>query len=116
VVRVDHEEVVEEVDEIVLFEIVGREMGDPKVAVLPAAVDVLLELEEQAGHQIDRGVNLRHLGQKSRHAPIVLGAVEADPGHGVLAGNIIGVVGLMLVPEEGQGDVVHHSLSGGVRS
>ena len=68
---------------------------------------------EQTGHQIDRGVNLGHFGQKSRHAPVVLGAVQADPGHGILAGNIIGVVGLMLVPEEGQGDVVHRSLSGG---
>ena len=61
------------------------------MAILSAAVDVLLELEEEAGHEIDGGVDLGHLGQECCHAPIVLGAVEAHPWHGILAGQVIGI-------------------------
>ena len=75
--------------------------------VLVARLGVGQQLHQQAGHQVDRGVQLGHLLEQHGHAPVVLGAVQPDPGHGVLAGHVVGVVRLVLMPEEGQRDVVH---------
>ena len=68
------------------------------------AVDVGLELDQQAGHQVDRAAELGDFFEVQRHAQVILGGVQPDPGHGVLAGDVVGVVRLVLVPHQGQGD------------
>ena len=97
----DHEEVVQQVVGVVLAQPVGRQPRDALVRVLVAFVGVGRQLVEQAGHQVDRRPHLRQLFQQHRHAPVVLGAVQADPGHGVLAGDVVGIIRLMLMPEKG---------------
>ena len=54
----------------------------------------------------------RELGdllQVKRHPQVILGRMQPHPGHRVFARDIIGVVGLMLMPEERQGNGCHHS-------
>ena len=111
----DHEEIVEQVIHVVGRERIGRQPRDAQVLVLRATLRVGGQLQQQAGHQVDRGAHLGHFLEQHRHAPIILGGVQAHPGHGILAADIIRVVGLMLVPEEGQGHIVHGSFLRAVR-
>ena len=62
-------------------------------------IGVLLDLHEQAGHQVDGAAHIRELEEVQRHAVVILDAVQADPGHGILAANIVRIVGLVLMPE-----------------
>ena len=103
-VGVGHEEVVEQEDRVGLAQAVGRHARDVEEAVAPALVGVLEELEQQARHQVDGAAHLGHLEQVQRHAVVVLHAVQADPRHGVLPRDVVGVVGLVLVPEQGERD------------
>src|SRR5947207_14876440 len=43
------------------------------------------------------------------HAVVILDAVQAHPGHGVVASHVVGVVRLVLVPEKSQRDFSHES-------
>ena len=100
-VRVGHEEVVEQEEAVGLAEVAGGDVGDVEEAVAAAAVGVGGQLEQQAGHQVDGTAHLRELEQVQRHAVIVLDPVQAHPRHGVVAGHVVRVVRLVLVPEEG---------------
>ena len=90
-VRMDHEEVVEQI-----VHVVGRPGRRPATAtrarcvVFVPLLGVGQQLHEQAGHQIDRGLELGNLLELHGHAPIILGAVQADPGHRVFAGHVVG--------------------------
>ena len=105
-VGVGHEEVVEQVERVLAPQAVGRHARDEQVLV-GRAVDVGVDLDEQAGDEVDRAAELGHLVQVHRHAEVVLGAVEAHPGHRVLPGHVVGVIRLMLVPHQRQGDLRH---------
>ena len=93
--------VVEQIDPVGLAQAVGRLARHAQVLILLPAVGVGRDLSQQAGHQIDRGVQLGHFVQVHRHAPIILGAVQPHPGHGIVARHVVGIVGLMLMPDEG---------------
>src|SRR5262249_33035128 len=71
------------------------------------ALDVRLELYEQARHEVDGTVELWHLFEVQGHPQVVLRRVEPDPRHRVLPGDVVGVIRLVLVPHEGQGDLGH---------
>ena len=43
---------------------------------------------------------------------VILGRVQPDPGHRVLAGHVVGVIRLVLVPDQGQGYGCHRSSLG----
>ena len=101
-VRMDHEEVVQEVVRVVFRQAVGRQAGNAQVGVLVAVIGVGRQLRQQTGHEVDRGVHLGHFAEQHRHSPVVLGSVQPDPRHGVFTGNVVGIVRLMLVPEKGQ--------------
>jgi hypothetical protein len=42
-----------------------------------------------------------------RHSEVILGAVQPHPRHQVFAADVVGVIGLMLVPEQSQSDGLH---------
>src|SRR5262249_28868621 len=67
------------------------------------------------GHQVDGAAHLGDLEQVQGHAVVVLDAVEADPRHGVVPGDVVGVVRLVLMPEESERDhgVYQMVLAGG---
>ncbi len=75
--------------------------------VFVAQLGVRQQLHQQAGNQVDRGLELRDFLELHGHAPIVLGGMQADPRHGVFVPYIVRVIRLMLVPDNGQRDVVH---------
>ena len=106
-VRMDHEEIVQQVVQVVFAEAVGRQPRDAEMRVLLPPIGVGRQLLQEAGDQIDRGVQFGRFLQQHRHAPIVLGPVQADPGHGIFAGYVVGIIRLMLMPEKGQRDFVH---------
>ena len=74
-----------------------------------APLDVGLELRQQARHQVDRAAELGDFFQVQRHPQVILGAVQPDPGHGVFARDVVGVVRLMLVPEKRERNRLHQS-------
>src|SRR5260370_41802605 len=45
-----------------------------------------------------------------RHAIIILDPVQAHPGHGIVAGKIVRIVRLVLVPEKGACDFGHRCI------
>ena len=73
---------------------------------------VPFELQEQAGYQVDGAAELRHFLQVKGHPEIILGAVQAHPGHWVFARDVVGVVRLVLVPEQGKADPGHGAPAG----
>ncbi|MEZ6066328.1 MAG: hypothetical protein R3B90_11625 [Planctomycetaceae bacterium] len=97
---------VEQIDRVVDSQGVGGEPGDVEMAVA-AAIHVTLNLHQQAGHEVDRATKLGHLGDVHRHPDVVFGAVQTDPGHQRFASDVIRVVRLVLMPEEGQRNRVH---------
>ena len=44
-----------------------------------------------------------------RHPQVILGGVQPDPGHGVFARDVIGVIRLMLVPQERERNRLHQT-------
>src|SRR5262249_33263131 len=72
-----------------------------------AALGVALELDEKAGHEIDRATHLRKFEEMSCHPVIILDAVQPNPRHRVLAGHVVGIIRLVLVPEKSKCNVSH---------
>ena len=105
-VDVGHEEIVQQVDNVFRVHSIGRHPRDVEMAIA-SSVRVREELYEQAGNEVDRAAELGHLFEVQGHAVVVLGRVQADPGHQRLAADVVRVVRLMLVPEEGQRDRLH---------
>ena len=66
------------------------------------AVRIGFELRQQARHQVDSAAEFGHFLQVKRHPEIILGGMKPHPGHGVFAGDIVGVIRLMLVPQKRQ--------------
>ena len=64
-----------------------------------APFDIRFDLRKQAGHEVDRAAELGDFFQVERHPQVIFGRVQPDPGHGVFAPDVIGVVRLMLVPQ-----------------
>ena len=69
-------------------------------------MDVGFELGQQARHQVDRARELGDFLQVQGHPQVILGRVEPHPRHGVFARDIIGVIRLMLMPDESPGKPV----------
>ncbi len=111
-VRADHavdvgqEEIVEQVQDVGLAHSVG---GKPRDVEMPigAPFAVRLQLQQQAGDEVDRAAELGHLLEVQRHAVVVLGRVHAHPGHQRFAADVVRIVRLVLVPEKGNGHWVH---------
>ena len=109
-VGIGHEEVVEEVQGVVVRQAVGGESRGDEVLV-GRAVDIRLNLDEQARDEVDRAPKLGNFLEVQRHPEIILGAVKTDPRHRVFTRDVVGVIGLMLVPHQGQGDLGHRQTS-----
>ena len=77
-IGVGHEEVVEEVTGVVLFQAVGRPPRRGKMRVA-RAVDIGLDLGQKAGYQVDRARELRHFLQVERHPQVIFGRVQPAP-------------------------------------
>ena len=77
---------------------------------IAAAIHIPLNLHEQAGDQIDRAVELGDFLQVQGHPDVVFGRVEPHPRHQDFPGQVIGVVRLMLVPEDRERDGAHDGL------
>ncbi len=107
VVRVDHEEIVEQKVQVLLAQAIGRKLRDAQVRIFVPLFGVAGQLHQQAGNEIDGATELRRLLQELRHAPIIPRAVQADPGHRVFMADVVRIVGLVLMPENGQRDIVH---------
>ena len=107
-VRIGHEEIVEQVAGLALIQAVDRAARAAQMGV-GRARGVGFELREQAWHEVDRAAELGNFFQVQRHPQVVLGGVQPDPGHGVFARDIVGVIRLMLVPHERQRNRLHQS-------
>src|SRR5690606_4139502 len=66
-----------------------------------------LQLQQQTGDQVDRAAELRNFADMQSHPEIVLRGMQANPGHQRFAADIVRIIGLMLVPEEGESDRSH---------
>ncbi len=109
VVRMDHEEVVEQIDHVVGRQPIRRQPRDAKMSVFVRVFRILPKLHEQARHKIQRGLELGHLAKQLGHAPIVARGMEPHPRHRVLARDVVRVIRLMLMPEKSKPNFVHRS-------
>ena len=78
-----------------------RPAGKVQVDVAILAIDVVRHLRHQRGHQVERLLDRRIVIEQRRHLVVVLGAAQPHPGQkeGVL--QVILVVRLVHVPDEG---------------
>ena len=95
-----HEEVVEQVEDVLAFQAVDRLAGGDQVFV-GRAFDVSLKLAEEAGDEIDCALELGDFLQVQGHSEVVFGGVEPHPRHRVFAGDVVRVVWLVLMPHQG---------------
>ena len=116
VMRIGHEEVVEQIEAIRLGQIVGRDSRDLQGPIGRPAIGIGLNLHQQARHQVDGAVHGREFEQVQGHADIIFDAVQPNPGHGVLTADVVGIIGLVLVPVKGNGKVGHQISLAGRRS
>ena len=82
-------------------QIAGRAAGQVEVEVGGVARQVVLDLGAERGHQVE---GLDHAGiavQERRHPVVILDAAQADPGQEDGIGQVILVIGLVHVPDEG---------------
>ena len=103
-VWIRHEEVVEDVKTIGLAKAACGDARNLEWAIGRLAVDVGLDLHEQAGDEVDGTAHLGEFEQVQGHAAIILDAVQTNPGHGVLSADVVRIIGLMLVPEKRDGN------------
>ena len=103
-----HEEVVQHIVDIGFAESVG---GIPRNVEMPVAaclISILLQLQQQAGNEIDGAVKLGHLLEMQRHAVVILGSVQADPGHQRLAADVVRIIRLVLMPQKSKCHRLHY--------
>ena len=62
---------------------------------------VVLDLRQQRRHQVEGRAHLRVAVEQRRHLEVVLGRAQAHPGQQVRAGEVVLVIGLVHVPDEG---------------
>jgi len=85
-----------------------RTAGQIHVDVLETAVDVILDLIHQRRHQVEGLLDVRVPVEQRRHLVIVLGAAEPNPGQQKTAGQVILVIRLVHVPDEGHMQRARH--------
>jgi hypothetical protein len=107
VVDAGHEKLIENVQRVDFGQAVGRDARHVQMPVAGPFLGVSQDLQEQAGDEIDRALELGHLFEVQRHAVIIFGAVQAHPGHEALAADIIGIIRLVLMPEKGERNRLH---------
>ena len=75
--------------------------------------NVVLQLDDQRGHQVERLVHAGKFLQQFHHAVIIFERVQAHPGQTVLARNQVLVIRLVHVPEkqEPNGRSIHLSIN-----
>jgi len=108
---------VEEAVEDELFLCVGQLLGRDK-GMLPGQVGGSggdgFQLPQQAGRQVEGGLDVGVVAQDGGHVDVVLGGVEAHPGASEDAGlRVLEVDRLVLVPDDSQVDRVVGRAGGG---
>ena len=96
-----HEKIVEQVADVVAVKTVDGTARQPQMSIRRTA-NISLDLGQQAGNQVDRALKLGHLLKVQRHAQVILGCMETNPGHRVIPGHVVGVIRLMLMPDKRQ--------------
>ncbi len=86
--------------------LLGREVGRVPPAQVEEEVDrllfaVVLDLRQQRRNEVEGGAELRIAVQEGRHLVVILGRSEPDPRQEVSAGEVVLVIGLVHVPDEG---------------
>ncbi len=92
------EETLEQERLVRVGQLVGRLLRGNLVGVLRPGGQVV-ELPEQHGGEVERGVDARITLQRRGHVVVILGGVHARPGPGVNA-RVLVVQGLVLVPDQ----------------
>ena len=85
-----------------------RTAGQVHVDVLETAVDIILDLLHQRWHQVEGLLDVRVCVEQGRHLVVVLGAAQPDPGKQKTVGQVILVIRLVHVPDEGHVQRARH--------
>ena len=75
--------------------------------VLRLARNIILNLRDQRGHQIERLMHLRELVQQLHHPVVVFQSMEARPGQTILPRHQVFVERLVLVPQDDNSQLGH---------
>ena len=105
-----HEEVVEYELGVLELQVRRGDLRAPKKSIRRAPFHVVQQLVHHRRHQVDDATRPGIVRQQAGHAVVVLDPVQPDPGHGQFARRRLLVVGLVLVPENGQRHIHRRSL------
>ena len=81
--------------------------GEVEEEVLVVAAGVVLDLGQQRGHQVEGLADARVVVQEGGHLVVVLGRPQPHPGQQVGLGEVVLVVGLVHVPDQGEMERSH---------
>ena len=105
-----HEELFEQVLRVVFAQPVRWHPRHFQMPVAQPLLGVPLQLQQQTRDEVDRAAELGHLLEVQRHPDVILCAVQTDPRHQRFAADVVGVVRLVLVPDEREGNGVHREV------
>ncbi len=83
-----------------VVELLLRLEGHAQVRIKSRPRNIILQLQNQRRHQVDRLVQLGIALEQKHQIQVVFGAVEPDPRQAILASNAAFVERLMLVPDD----------------
>ena len=118
VVRMDHrvpvgaEEVSQDKDALVAAQVRRLACGVCPEQIRDRPVRLFLELEEERGGQVHRDSHVRLFIQQDAHVEIAFDCVQPHPGQGRGLRQRVGVIGLVQMPEERNGQFLHESYAG----
>ena len=85
-----------------------RTAGQVHVDVCNAAVDIVLDLLHQRRHQVERLLEVGVRVEQRRHLVIVLGGAQPNPGQQKTVAQVVFVIRLVHVPDEGHMQRARH--------
>jgi len=89
------------IKEFFLVEFGGGLQRERQELVRGAVLHVILYLLQERRHEVECLVDIGKIGQERGHVVVILDPVHPDPGKDVRARDIILIIGLVHVPDEG---------------
>src|SRR5260370_33624370 len=90
---------------------IAKRLLEPRL--VEGAAGILLELQAERRHDVERGVEFRKFLEDLHHAPVILQGMQAGPRQDVAPGFRIAVLRLVHVPENDQMNLVHREKRSG---
>ena len=109
--QVGQEEIFQDGFFLIQIELIGRAFAQIPDIIAGAVFNIILDLQQQRGHQVDVLLHRGKFLDQQQHVEVIFGGVKAHPGHVIISPGIF-IIGLMIMPQKSdvQFRVAHNSV------